>query len=135
MKYIRKSDLIQECNEKGVDLGKDFHALRRSQVHSLYEIMGSSEFQTPFDRPGSRLREFYYFLSDNNTSNGYGWLWEPKSYPCNLCGCVCVSVVSPSEGSLRLVEYKSYKVSGVGMRNAPVIHIGKELNWECEDCI
>ena len=134
MKYIRKSDLIQECKVKGIPLSGDFHALRRNQVHSLYEMMGDSDFQTPFDRSGSRLREFYYFLSEEATSNGYGWLWESKSYPCDSCGCVCVSVVSPKKGELRLVEYKSYKVSGAGMHNAPVMNVRK-LYWECEDCL
>jgi len=126
MRNLIKSDLIRECQEKGIPLSGDFHALRRDKVLELYEMMGNYDFETPSDRSGSRLRYFYYFLSEDRlSSNSHGWLWEAKSYPCDDCGSVCVSVVTHQSGDLGLTEYKSYEVSSTE----------KNLYWQCEDCL
>ena len=47
MKYVKKSDLIQECDLRGIPLNRDFHALSRRKILGLYEMLGESQFQTP----------------------------------------------------------------------------------------
>lgn len=58
---IDVSRALARCNQSGISLTDDFHALTSAQVETLIELANADQYRKPANANGSRAR--YYFAA------------------------------------------------------------------------